>query len=107
MTNEAIQEELINQIPKGMWQDLYFGLSLLKTMPSKIDNETLSTEWDVTLLKLECPKLSLGIPGDKKCFKCGDFFLGIPEKQLHFINNHHTDPFFCAICQQAFGKESR
>ena len=105
-TSEHAQLELGEQLSAEMWQDLCTGLGLLKTMPSKIDSDIVSLEWDITLLKLECPKLALGIPGEKKCFKCEEFFVAIPEKQSHCLNSHMADPFFCPICQQAFGKEA-
>lgn len=98
--------QLSEQLSPEIWLDLCNGLNLLKSMPSKVDNDITSLEWDVTLLKLECPKLAFGIPGEKKCFKCEDFFIGIPEKQTHCLYTHHSDPYFCAICQQAFGKEA-
>lgn len=105
-TSEHSQAQLSEQLTPDIWQDLCNGLILLKSMPSKVDSDVISLQWDVALLKLECPKISFGIPGEKKCFKCEDFFVAIPEKQTHVLYTHQNDPYFCAICQQAFGKES-
>jgi KRAB domain-containing zinc finger protein len=105
-TSEHSQVQLSEQLTPDIWQDLCNGLILLKSMPSKVDSDVISLQWDVALLKLECPKISFGIPGEKKCFKCEDFFVAIPEKQTHVLYTHQNDPYFCAICQQAFGKES-
>ena len=105
-SSEQGQLQLSQQLTPDIWQDLVSGLGLLKTMPSKLENDTDSLAWDVTLLRLESPKLALGIPGERKCFKCDECFLSITEKQTHCLNTHHTDPYFCAICQQPFGKEA-
>jgi hypothetical protein len=105
-TSEQGQLQLSQQLTPDIWQDLVNGLNLLKTMPSKVESDVDGTAWDVALLRLESPKLSLGIPGEKKCFKCSECFVSIPEKQAHCLNTHHTDPYYCAICQQPFGKEA-
>ena len=105
-SSEQGQLQLSQQLTPDIWQDLVNGLNLLKTMPSKLESDADSCAWDVALLRLESPKLSLGIPGEKKCFKCSECFLSIPEKQTHCLYTHQTDPYFCAICQQPYAKEA-
>jgi len=82
-------------------------LETIKGMPSKLESDSESTDWDLAMFQMECGSESFGVPGERKCFRCGDFFPNKTEKHLHCITTHHSDPFYCAICEQAFSKEAR
>ena len=104
-TSEESTQELEKQLSPDVWEDLCTGMSLMKSMPSKIDGEAVSLDWDISLMRVEFQRSSFGVPGERKCFKCNSCFVGISEKINHCVYSHDAKPFICLLCKTTFVKE--